>query len=294
MKSALHSVSYCGFWGQERLSLEEFIPHAAKLGYAGISLVGKRPHASPLDMNPDRIAKVKKLVAGHNLELISIAGYTDLARGNENGIPFDEFQIAFVEEMGKLAKLLDCGKVRVFTAYEHGTANIRALWNQTVRIMRECAERVAPLGVTLAVQNHHDVGVATEAMFEFINEVDRPNCRAGFDAWSPALNGEDIYKAAKTMAPLTVLTTCADYVQLPRFNYLPAVTNYVPASPPLTIAVPFGDGFIDYKSFFKGLREGGYDGYALYEMCEKLRGGGSMENLDRCARKFVDYMKAFK
>jgi hypothetical protein len=31
----------------------------------------------------------------------------------------------------------------------------------------------------------------------------------------------------------------------------------------------------------------GYYGRVMYEMCEKLRGGGSMANLDRCARKFL-------
>ena len=289
MKPAIHSVSYCGFWGQSALSLEEFIPHAAKLGYGGVSLVGKRPHASPLDMPPERIAKVKELLKSAKLECVSIAGYTDLSVGKTEGIPFDEMQIGYVEAAGRMAQALGSGLVRVFTAYEHGTANVRGLWNQTVGLMRECADRVAPLNVGLAVQNHHDIGVATDAMFEFISEVARPNCRAGFDAWSPALNGEDLYAAAKKMAPLTVLTTCADYVKLPRYNYVPTATNYVRAAPDLVLAVPFGEGFIDYAGFFKGLKEGGYDGWAVYEMCEKLRGGGSMENLDRCARKFVEH-----
>jgi len=292
MKPAIHSVSYCGFWGQAALSVEEFIPHAAGLGYRGVSLVGKRPHASRLDMDAERLRKVKELIAGNKLECVSIAAYTDFSVTVTDGIPFNEMQIGYVEEMGKMAQALDCRMVRVFTAYEHGTANVRGLWNQTVGIVRECADRLAPLGVTLAVQNHHDVAVATAAMFELINEVDRPNCRAGFDAWSAALNGENLYEAAKKMAPLTVLTTCADYVKLPRYNYVPAVTNYVPASPDLVLAVPFGDGFIDYKGFFKGLRDGGYDGWALYEMCEKLRGGGGMENLDACAMRFIEYLQA--
>ena len=42
MKPVLFSVSYAGFWGQARLSLEEFIPHARKLGYVGVELMGKR------------------------------------------------------------------------------------------------------------------------------------------------------------------------------------------------------------------------------------------------------------
>jgi hypothetical protein len=42
MKPVLHSVSYAGLWGQDRLSLEEFFPHAAKLGFSGVMLMTKR------------------------------------------------------------------------------------------------------------------------------------------------------------------------------------------------------------------------------------------------------------
>ena len=55
-------------------------------------------------------------------------------------------------------------------------------------------------------------------------------------------------------------------------------------------AVPFGEGFIDYKAFFAGLRDGGFDGIATYEMCSPIRGGGSTENLDRYAQKYLRWM----
>ena len=56
-------------------------------------------------------------------------------------------------------------------------------------------------------------------------------------------------------------------------------------------AVPFGEGFIDYRTFFAGLREGGFDGVATYEMCSPLRGGGQLANLDRCAAQYLAWMK---
>jgi hypothetical protein len=52
--------------------------------------------------------------------------------------------------------------------------------------------------------------------------------------------------------------------------------------------VPFGTGFIDNEAFFRGLREGGHEGYVASEMCEVLEGGGSIENLDRTARRFLE------
>jgi sugar phosphate isomerase/epimerase len=56
-------------------------------------------------------------------------------------------------------------------------------------------------------------------------------------------------------------------------------------------AVPFGTGFIDYAAFFNGLKDGGFDGIATFEMCSSLRGGGSMENLDACASTYLSWMK---
>ena len=288
MKTALHSVSYCGFWGQDSLSLEEFIPHAAKLGYSGVSLVAKKPHASVLDMTPECLNKISRLLTDNKLTCVSIAAYTDFANTFHEGMPINEMQVSYVIQCAKMAKSLNCNLVRVFTSYEHDTNNLKGLWKQVVTLLQDCSDRVAPLGVTLAVQNHHDLAVATDSMFELLTEVARPNCKAGFDAWAPALHGEDLYKAALKMAPLTVMTTCADYVRLPRFKYIPALTNYEKAGPDLIKAVPFGEGFIDYQSFFKGLRDGGFDGWALYEMCENLRGGGKMDNLDKCARIFVE------
>ena len=88
------------------------------------------------------------------------------------------------------------------------------------------------------------------------------------------------------MAPYMVYTTVADYVKHPRYKYDATLTNYVKESD-VVRAVPFGTGFIDYKSFFQALKDSGYRGYVAYEMCEVLEGGGSIENLDRTARTFL-------
>jgi sugar phosphate isomerase/epimerase len=122
---------------------------------------------------------------------------------------------------------------------------------------------------------------------EFLSDVGRKNCKLGFDAWSPALRGEDLYETAKRLAPHTIITTNADYVRLPRYRYRPDCVNYERVQPDLVRAVPFGDGFINYRAFFSGLRDGGFDGIATFEMCSQLRGGGSIENLDRCASRYL-------
>ena len=59
-------------------------------------------------------------------------------------------------------------------------------------------------------------------------------------------------------------------------------------------AVPIDEGFIDYTEFLSAIEAGGYCGTGAYEMCSPLRGGGGVENLDCYARKFLDFMRAFR
>ena len=112
-----------------------------------------------------------------------------------------------------------------------------------------------------------------------------------FDAWAPALHGMDLEAAVLKMAPYVVHTTVADYVRRPRFRYQPPLVNYTRETDSIR-AVPMGEGFIDYRGFFKALHQIGYQGYVAYEMCSYLKGGGSEANLDRCAGQFLEYMKA--
>jgi sugar phosphate isomerase/epimerase len=291
MKLSLFSVSYAGFWAQDRLELDEFLRHAAELGYDAVMIAGKRPHLSPLDSSPERIARLWAILSETGLECSAIGGYTDFAGGGAAEVPYLEMQIAYVESLARIARQLGAGIVRVFTAYESATTSFTPLWDRTVKAIQECCNRAAAHNVIIAVQNHHDLAVHSDALLEFLNDVDRPNCKLGFDAWSPALRGEPLYETAKRMAPHTICTTNADYVKLPRYHYQPALVNYQPATPDAVRAVPFGTGFIDYEAFFKGLRDGGFDGIATYEMCSPIRGGGSRENLDSCAAGYMKWMK---
>jgi len=71
---------------------------------------------------------------------------------------------------------------------------------------------------------------------------------------------------------------------------MPGLVNYR-RSQDMIRAVPIGDGFVDLASFFKGLKEGGFNGYVAYEMCSPLRGGGSEANLDETASRSLDEIR---
>ena len=286
----LFSVGYSGSWGQAKLSVEDFVDKAGALGFRGVMLGGKRPHLSPLDYDADARKRLRDRIAGHGLERAYVAAYNNLTGDLEHGeVPGQEIQTLYITELARLCHDIGGQMVRVFTGYEHPSAGYLQQWNTTVATLKECAKRAADLDIVIGVQNHHDLGVDWRSQKDLIEAIDEPNCRALFDAWSPALQGADLAEAARHMAPLTYHTTTADYQQRPRFVYEAEVIDYR-AETPYSQAVLMGEGFIDYKTFLTALRDNGFDGSVAYEMCSPLLGGGSEENLDRYAKRFLEYL----
>jgi sugar phosphate isomerase/epimerase len=298
LKTCLHSVSYAGFWrGQARLNVDEFLQKAKDLGFDAVALVAKRPHVSPLDYTVEDRKNLKKKISDLGLELAYLAGYTDFTAGvDKPGIPHTEIQALYVGEVAKLARDLGTNMVRIFTGYERPGIPFDKQYALVVEGLKLSGKEAAKYGVTLAVQNHHDIGLHHEAMYWLLNEVNLPNVKAGWDAWSPSLEGltpEQIRASILLMQPFIVNTIAAQYVRLPRYKYDNNLTNYTREEDVLR-AVPMDEGIIDYELFINTLKEIGYQGYISYEMCEVLEGGGSIENLDKTAKDFLDYVKRFK
>lgn len=298
IKTCLHSVSYSGAWrGQAVLSVDEFLLKARELGFDGVMLSAKRPHASLLDYDEMARQKLRARIKELGLELVCIAGYNDFTAGvDKAGIPNVEIQAVYVGELARLARDLGTNMVRIFTGYERPDIPYEKQYAMVVEGLRMAGRIAAGYGVTLLVQNHHDIAVHPDAMKWLLDEVNMPNVKAAFDCWSPTMEGlssEEIKKAIYTMKPYIYHTTVADYEKLPRFKYVSDYINYVPLLPENRL-VPTGEGYLDYKTFIGTLKEIGYQGYVAYEMCAELKGGGSIENLDRTAKIFLEYVKQFK
>jgi sugar phosphate isomerase/epimerase len=297
VKTCLHSVSYLGIWrGQTQLSVDEFLVKAKELGYDGVMLVAKRPHVSPHDYDKSARARLKAKIDSLGLTLVGLAGYTDFTAGiDKPGIPNAEIQAAWVGEIAELAKDLGTNMVRIFTGYERPGVPYDKQYAEVVAGLKMAGKLAAEHGVTLAVQNHHDIALHHDAMYWLLKEVNMPNVLAGWDAWSPVLEDltlEQQRESILKMKPFIINTIVADYVTHPRYTYINNLTNYQ-AEQPVMRAVPVGQGIIDYKNWINTLKEIGYQGWIVYEMCEVLDGGGSIENLDKTAKIFLEYMKQF-
>jgi sugar phosphate isomerase/epimerase len=260
-------------------------------------LAAKRPHLSPHDYDKAARVKLKAKIDSLGLTLVGLAGYTDFTAGIDRpGIPNAEIQAAWVGELAELANDLGTKVVRVFTGYERPGIAYDKQYAEVVNGLRMAGKLAAKYDVTLVVQNHHDIALHHDAMYWLLKEVNMPNVLAGWDAWSPTLEGlstEEIRQSILKMKPFLAQTIAADYVRQPRLSYVNDLTNYSPQQPVMR-ATQMGKGIIDYKAWFNTLKEIGYQGWVIYEMCEVLEGGGSMENMDRTAKVFLEYMKQFE
>lgn len=298
VRTCLHSIGYAGLWrGQAQLSLDDFLVKAKQLGYDGVMIMAKRPHLSPLDYDKEARAKLKKRIEDLGLTLVGLAGYSDFTAGiDKPGIPHTEIQAAYIGQVCELAADLGTRMVRIFTGYERPGIPYDKQYATVVEGITLAAREASKYGITLVVQNHHDIALHHDAMYWMLKEINLPNVMAGWDAWSPTLeqlSKEEIRQSVLKMKPFIVNTIAADYVTQPRFHYDNTLTNYI-ADKPVMRATAMGEGIIDYETFIGALKETGYQGYIVYEMCEVLEGGGSIANLDATARKFLEYVKRFE
>jgi sugar phosphate isomerase/epimerase len=251
VKTCLHSVSYAGFWrGQAFLSVDDFLVKAKELGFDGVMLVAKRPHVSVLDYDAAARQKLKARIEELGLELVALAGYTDFTAGvDKPGIPNIEIQAAYVGEVARLARDLGTSMVRIFTGYERDGVPYDKQYGLVVEGLKLAGTEAAKYDVTLAVQNHHDIALHHDAMFWLLQEVNMPNVMAGWDAWSPTLEGlssEEIRQSILKMQPYIVNTIAADYVVQPRFIYEHQLTNYIEKKPLMLFSFVFAGAGLSY------------------------------------------------
>ena len=289
MKTVLHSISYAGLWrNQAFLPLKDFLVKAATLGYDAVEITCKRPHAGVLDLTTAIRKEIRDIIKENKLECAAMAAYTNFSAGAGSAfIPINEMQLIYINEIIKLADEWDCRLIRIFTGYEEKNMSYFSQWEMCVKAIRECCRLAGPYGIKIGIQNHHDIALDAETLAVFINEVGEPNCVAMYDPWSLDVQGLNPLTNIEKIYPKMVYTTLADYKPLLRSHHRPGF-GYE-RDMPVMRACAMGDGIIDNAGFLDGIFKLGYDGYVAYEMCADLEGGGHLENLDYCAKRFLDF-----
>jgi len=297
VKFILHSVSYSSAWeGQIALSLEKVIEKAANLGYDGIEIIAKRPHGSILDLSESDRKRIRETIASKGLILPCIAGYQDFADDYLHpDMPKGEKELLFLRESIRLTRDLGAKILRIYSCFIPPDIPRSTLWRQCVKYLKEGVRYAEESGVVLALQNHSELTLHHLDVLHMIEEVNSPNLRIALDPPYICMSEASYEKAVEDCQKYIVYSTASDFIRIPN-----PVNTRVPGFLHYSIGyfilyekktAPLGKGDVDYPKFFSALKKSGYDDYLAYEICSPITGGGSEENLDRCAKESLIYMK---
>jgi len=117
---------------------------AKEPGFDGVMIMAKRPHLPPSHYDAEARKRLREKIESPGLEIPSLAGYVDFTAGVDRpmtpmvevqpGVPFDK------------------------------------LWEMCVRGLKLASKKAAEFGVTIAVQNHHDIAVHHETLRWLLEE----------------------------------------------------------------------------------------------------------------------------
>jgi sugar phosphate isomerase/epimerase len=290
MKVCLHSVSYSGTVtpDQAALPLIEVIHKAARLGFDGITLAAKRPHALPLDLSAGDRQRIVETAAELGLEIVCLAGYNDFCHPSA----FDrELNLTYTVECIKLACDVGAPIVRTFASgmgdYHQGASTSQQIqW--TIALAKEVTRVAEDMGVTLVIQNHSPIGNDIYNVLQIVEGVGSPAYKAAIDCPLLASSGIDYAEALRACKEVMAFTTAGDS------QSYPGPITRVAGGQLLTrrgLMVPLGQGECDWPVFLELLKEIGYDYWINYEMCGQAREGGSEANLDRIASASLAYLR---
>jgi len=299
MKVGLYSVTYSGLWyAGAPLSVEEFISGAKELGFQGVELALKRPHASPVDVDEKGCERIRQALDRQGVELAACASYNDFS---SPVLERREADLYFVKGQIELVRALGAGILRVFAAWpgvtlrdgigtydmtrryvqaHHPDTTHLEKWRFVREMLREAAGFAEEAGVTLALQNHEPIIERYTDMLAFIREVDSPALKACLDC--PLLR--------------------------PRAGEPEYVAHAVRDTGELQVHSHFGGEFhrdeqgraqlnenVAYPAFVEALKEIGYDGYICYEFChpclDDKHDPAGVEKVDEQSRMAAEYMR---
>jgi sugar phosphate isomerase/epimerase len=281
MKLGLYSITYLGLWYRgPALTLEEVIERAARFGYDGVEIDGKRPHGNPIDLPSARCRELQQRAHDAGVEIYAVAANNDFS----SPIPeHRESQLVYLRELIRMTADLGVKTLRVFAAWPgvtcsaEGTSYLvaRQLWREAhLRFdpaetwdwcrtgLAEASRFAGDAGVTLALQNHAPVTNSPDDMLRLIRDVDSPHLKACLDAPLAAKQGiQSMRETARSVRGLQVLTHFGgEYDRGADGSVLGYVRN-----PDMTLTP---EDY--YAEFTRGMQDIGYDGYTGYELCHPL------------------------
>ena len=305
MKIGLYSISYLGVWYEgASLTLDEVVGRAAKFGYDGVEIDGKRPHGHPMDMPASLCRDIRRKASDGGIDIYAVAANNDFSSPISE---HRESQLGYVKDLVRMTSDLGAGTLRIFAAWpgvhklkagasyavaehiwteSHNGFTAEQIWDWCREGLIESARWAAEAGIVLALQNHPAVIDNYHDMLRMIREVNSPNLKAAFDA--PLANKQGVTRmrdAAAEVGPLQALTHFGGEYEEDSDGEVQGFVRW-------------RDGRLTPESFYSefaaGMLDIGYSGYTGYELCHplpsfngKLAGVDFVDKNARLAAKFM-------
>jgi sugar phosphate isomerase/epimerase len=312
MKVSLYTISYTGIWYDgPALQIEEIVPKIKEMGYEGIEIAAKRPHASPLDWDKKKCEKVKELCNSYQTPIVAVATYTNFASPI---MEERENELLMLREQIKLANWLEAPIVRVFAAWMgtvlkdgHGTYDFsrhtwkypgcthQDRWNWVRNCLEEAVKWAEEYNLVLALQTHGPVvRLGYEDTLEMIKQVNSKYLKMSLDIGLACFDqftqqsDEYIAKAVQECRDLIVHSHFnGKFEETPKGEVVQVPYDFPGLTPP-------GGSIINYPAFVRELKKINYQGYISFEVCSPVIKHGrlqGLEEVDRQVRLALKYMK---
>jgi sugar phosphate isomerase/epimerase len=241
-----------------RMPRQEALDAIAGMGFGLVDLGMLRPfnvgenefkalHLDALTAGAGEVARVRDELAERGLQLVAVnagGGYLNLAWEREEGTAYVERSIDICRELGGRVVTVQSGKLLRGTDW-------RANVDYVAPVFRELADRAEQAGVELHVEGPH-LEMLTwnlRTTLDFLDVVGRDNLYVTMDPSHIVVADEDPVEVTRTLAP--------------RIRHV-HIRDAAGVSP---VVVP-GLGEIDWPGFVRVLRENGYGGPMMIELCQ--------------------------
>jgi len=233
---------------EEGRTVAKIIRKAAGVGFDGIDLGYYWGENKPAEFE-----EAKKVADGEGIQIANYIARDNLGNAAAESPEKLESDIQAIRIALEEAAFFGCKVLRVFAGgyglkWEDYSGKIRDA-------LASCVETAEKFNVVMALEDHGALCKNSKEQLFYINSINSPYLRANCDIgnmWFPG--GELPENAVATIAPYTAMVHVKDY----------ALLNNV------QVAVPVGEGVIDFRKCFRILADAGYTSWVTLEYECKL------------------------
>jgi sugar phosphate isomerase/epimerase len=238
-------------WSMVTVRAEEAIPLLASIGYDAVELAVVPGWRDGVDLlTPTRRRRIKQLLCEYEIELVAIAGNTDLLAEDADELAENWHNLTATIDLA-VEWAARSGPPAVDTYIGGRAGQWRQKRDLVIERLGRLCDYAAERGVRVALQPHMDGALDTpDKVPGLFAELNRPNLGITLDINDFTVQGIAVEDAVSLLGPYTVLVQVKD-----ERGRQPAYEFVVP-----------GDGELDYPHVLRTLAAAGYDGAVCVEI----------------------------